>query len=620
MLEEKKTKELSAFEPGKTIEQKIVKNDNSFYDGGSNKNPDTKWTQDWRGKTLGLTIAASILIAAAIPSGMAISGYFNPKSMELPNITKTDKQLIKEGISSAKDRAIIWQLEQMENQGQWDNEKYVPDARKKAEKKAKKDIQAKKDSLKKEYGNTYKDELDKHMSNQGWKNDTEWKNSLLSQKYKEMELSRFSSPNKMFRIQKKSTSLPNAPKYISVENSTTENKIYIENSHPNNDKVEVYDLTAEKFMDFFVKYYQPILFNDSLFKFIPTIGGESETADLTAGSIVTNVEEIFQTTGFYDELSDANGFTPAAYNYNGIQSAPNIDLTTPIANIALYNLLEIDNNKDIVSMPHTPNNPININKIIEDSFTDFSSKDKIGDLKKSDIEKMTDSQIDKFETNLRASLLGEKIIDDTNKRKVSTITEVRTEKLEWNDAQKKFIYGIPSNEKYIVYLAEDGLHMTGIQSQGKTLVENFLNKRNSVDSIANSLFDNGLETSFKSFIDSEFENVVLLLWIKSLTSDEKTKIFTEIFGDEITQPEVSENFVKSFSHGVKTKIIEKRKEAEEFYSSNWKIFDYNGFKNEDYYSKIAKFSFANKEINEWAIEPPTLIRTVNRISTRRDYE
>ena len=115
------TQEINSDKETKSTDITINENNqNSFYDGGTNKSV-SAWTKDWRGKTLIFFTLLLIILGIAIPSGMAAAGYFNNGKNKVPNFTSEEQELqVKKDIKHMMDIAISNNYDAMIEQGYWD--------------------------------------------------------------------------------------------------------------------------------------------------------------------------------------------------------------------------------------------------------------------------------------------------------------------------------------------------------------------------------------------------------------------------------------------------------------------------------------------------------------------
>ena len=480
------TQEINSDKETKSTDITINENNqNSFYDGGTNKSV-SAWTKDWRGKTLIFFTLLLIILGIAIPSGMAAAGYFNNGKNKVPNFTSEEQELqVKKDIKHMMDIAISNNYDAMIEQGYWDK-KTAKNKLEDIENDIDDQIQKEKDSLKNDtYGNTWKDEWTKSLFNKGFDTEEEYRTSLKASKLKDEQVSSYTSTSLYTsKGEFKSTNY----EYVSGEDSNK--KItYINNDEgilkENNNTVyngEINIISPEDLTKLYVTYYQPLAFNSSIIE-LTTIGNDG--SQTIAPDLISVTKENLQKLRHLKNSLNNKTLVPQNKIEGSIQSRSNINLS-PAANAAIYSYIAaatIENDGGL------------FNYVVQDENNFYDNEQQINSLTTTELEKEAKNLFTKlhyFQNDGKRSLYFTENAADSNSRK----------------------NGDYNNQTYISYLDTDGIHYIGLTAAGETLVTNFLNKKNKTvdnsDISFNEIPDLGFQDSLNSFITKNAETIILL--------------------------------------------------------------------------------------------------------------
>lgn len=519
---ERKTKDLID-EVDKPVEPKPeVKNDagennsvnnNSFYDR-KETNVKTAWYKDWRGKTLGLSLSALILIGAGIPAGIAIMGGFSHNEINYgEQFTEEDYANARNELEIISDDAIIYQYESLVYEG-YVSEKVYENNVEDAEDAADDTIKNSQDALKKgEYGNTWEEEWDNQLQEMGYhtgdEGTEEYRNSLISATISAKVSSEYTTYNALIK-QLNSTS--DDAVYGSGKNSKGE-YLYVDNHTPyywengettniseNDSNITTTSFTSQDLMTMFLWAYEPILFNDTLLPFTLVDGTSGTEGTLEGNNILMTTTNITNIKYFWQLLEE--GFEPEATNAGGlgIQSKNNFNLSSTEGTLAVKFAMAQDG-----TIPAGELNTTKFKTAINNAFdvaldSTFATSSEITSYQ---IENMTNDQIDLFESEFKGSLISWGLLDDeTNKRNITTTTTFTTN---YEDGEE---------EDYVSYLSTDGVHSVGIQSEGNQMLTEYLNASNDVSDIyVPSVIEDSFLSTYTSWLSSAFDKILIISYL-----------------------------------------------------------------------------------------------------------
>ncbi len=316
---------------------------NSFYERQQDNQADTKWTKDWRGKTLGLTLAALILIGAGIPAGMAMAGYWHdPGSANLVDKTEVETAVdfASDEVQRIYDLAVLDHYDSLVYEG-YITEDSHDDKIENAEDSAWDTIDNEKETLKANYGDTWEEEWDNSLKEKGFHTkanggEDEYVDSMVASAVEETIKSQYNTKNALTSPVSETDLTPSDYDFISTEANSKGKYYYIENMVPvfysddgasSWDDIETsYSYTPEDLMNLFVWTYEPIVFNNSLLPFTPVEGANDTEADIQGDNVYMSNDNVKSAWSFA-RAEDA-GTAPAATNYGGIQKKYNVDLSS----------------------------------------------------------------------------------------------------------------------------------------------------------------------------------------------------------------------------------------------------------------------------------------------------
>lgn len=472
---------------------------NSFYEGGS-KGTTSKWTEDWRGKTLFISLAVIIIFALGIPAGMAMAGYWSkgPDSLVNNDGLVTGYKDAKNELNRDLNLAINAKYEQMAADGYLSQNKYDKD-KENAEDKADTTIKDKKDSLKKEYGTgkSWKDEYDKFLQDSGFHTkdnggEDEWKDSLIAAEFKSKLTNEITDNNEMTqKVITPTSKTGEALSYIYQSDENSGKTLVIENMTPAERIAGVQStdanqtFTTEDLMTLYLNTYKPILFNDTLLPFTLVKGANGTEGDIQGNHVSMTNDDVKQAVAFKKDLS---AFEPAAINNGGIKSEYNITFDGAEATAAI----------NMALAGATAATTADMSTILGDYVDDTLGLDAIDNL--------TEDEIDPIEDGIQDALSSVGLLQtEGTTRNFSTFITLGTPA----DAD---------THQYVAYLSTDGLHNVGIQYEGAGLVKEQLNYN---IKISNSQ-DVKVLDSYKTWLTTNLDRILLLDYFTDVTDGATT--------------------------------------------------------------------------------------------------
>ncbi len=477
---------------------------NSFYEGGTKKSK-TKWTQDWRGKTLFVSIAALILIGMAIPSGMAIANYFNHNDKDINFGSVEISGKISNEISATKNAAIVDRFDLLNEEGYISNDTYDT-ITKNAIDEADETISNKKSELKNNFGNTWESEWFSFLSDEGFSDEDEYKDSLISDKYITNITPFYTNNSNIITTVDDDSGF----RYVSdaKDESASEKKYKaIVNSTPNGNSDEI--LTPENLMTAYLNIFQPVSLNTSPINFTP-IGGKdtaSGEADINGAAIKIEQDNLRDMFALAFQLEDPTTFEPKETTSLGVKSLSKFDLASPEANLAAYSFIS-------GSSMLASTTPSALRQILVDSLTGYTGAP--SDINDAYIEyengNITSDNLDEIGEVLLGKLRAIKLMNDT----AST-------------ADRKYGLSLEINSNnYFGYLSTSGITIVGFNSQNgatdlttyqENLVQDALNYSNGLKvdpTDGYEIIDPGLISSFTSWVSTNIEDIILLPYISDV--------------------------------------------------------------------------------------------------------
>ncbi len=465
---------------------------NSFYERKNNEEK-TVWYKDWRGKTLGITLAALVLIGGGIPAGMAAAGYWADfKGKETPVLDGGDE--INDIYEEAMDRIAI-----LENKALLDHYQMMvyeglvtpkahDNAIEDAEDNADDAIKSEKDALKDQYGNTWKDEWDKDLQEKGFstgeQGEQEYKDSIVASSIKGNITAVYSSARniKTKVLETDSTvytyesEINNGKKYV-IKNSYEYPAAGDEEWYDNNNNK--YSYTPTDLMTAYLTTFEPVMFNDTLLPFIPVVGNGAE-ADIQGNNISMTNSDINAAWSF----ARMDTYEPAALNYGGIQSKGSIDFSAQSlgqeANIAVMSGLN----------GSATDGGTTIKTLVDNAFSAALPGQTSATVTSNMITNMNDDEVNLFEETLRDDLIAAGLLNDPD----NAAKPYRN----WSTS------GIVDANTYS-FVSTNGLHNIGVQFDGVELVTEQLNS-----DIGEDALDVGLFASFNTWFSTAFEYITLI--------------------------------------------------------------------------------------------------------------
>ncbi len=486
-------------EQGNTETKPAGSGNNSFYERKETKQGSSAvWYKDWRGKTLGLSLAALILIGAGIPAGMAAAGYFNVQDDNYNTAAKVDGyKTIKSELERAYDRGIIAHYEEMKNEGWFPSNQYE-NSKKEAEKNASNTIDDEKKSLKDSYGNTWEEEWDKSLQEKGFHTsgnggEAEYKESLISSAYENNVRSIYTKKSNTLE----KVSMEDTKDYIyastpyTINNPENDNYQVVRNNNKNKD-YDSYSYTPQDLMTIYLYAYQPIVFNNSLLPFTPVVGSNTE-ADIEGNNITMTNAQVKNAWALSTKVKEEKEY--GTDNFGGVQSMNSITFSGQSlgeeADIAV--LSKMKDNK-------LGNAGTEISTIVDTAF----SKTGLTTISSSSIDYMDEDQVKLFADSLEASLSEKQLLNKVD----ATGT-----------ASSKRLYGVEGLiPDTISFVSSNGLNNIGVEIYGTDLLLESLNEQ-AKDPNARD-FD--IWSSYTNWVTSSFKYITILDYFTDL-NDESNK-------------------------------------------------------------------------------------------------
>lgn len=594
---EKKTKELELGKDTSTTEEQKVnqttkskgrvvnENDaNSFYDGGSDKDG-SAWLTDWRGKTLIFLIILLILIGIAIPSGMAIAGYFSQENQDYPFSDIDDDSQVAKDFKNIQNDAIVDYLDELYAQGFY-SEKYFKKLKKDAKEDVDDQIEEEKDEAKDTYGDEYSDPWNHSLEEKGFNNEDQYRASLLSSKYRTEEIKKIVNKSYFTKTaykdeEVKTTDVPlyqsektggrNRYKYISDDDAI---KTFIKTDADYDGDI----ISPEDLMNLYLYVYQPVVFNASTLDFTTKGTDGSTTLDPFSVSLTND-----QLLNFWNlsQLGDTK-FEPQNYKDGEIQSMTGIS-TTSAEDLALYSA-KSESFTDTAAW---------------DSFTttDPGFMASVSALDRDTVLGMPDNDLGDISKLLLTSLQGSYLLD-TPASKADAVSYERPlysmAKLGGDDTSSRDDASV--GNQYVTYFDTDGLHIIGVTENGnskdhQTIVTNYLNLSNKSGNYSD-LEDTGLWDSYSSFVTNNFNYIILYQALKD----------GKVFGDkgfaseyESTKEEYKAHVEYLYNKKVFDLVDTKYFALDSYVKENKDIYGYEAFKSDvSLFNTTTQFNFASK--------------------------
>ncbi len=526
MNDERETKELelgaSNTEPqvsNENIDKKEQENretkpagsgNNSFYERKETKQGSSAvWYKDWRGKTLGLSLAALILIGAGIPAGMAAAGYFNVQDDNYNTAAKVDGyKTIKSELERAYDRGIIAHYEEMKNEGWYPSNQYE-NSKKEAEKNASNTIDDEKKSLKDSYGNTWEEEWDKSLQEKGFHTsgnggEAEYKESLISSAYENNVRSIYTKKsNTLEKVGMNDTKDYIYASTAYTNNPENDNYQVVRNNNKNED-YDSYTYTPQDLMTIYLYAYQPIVFNNSLLPFSPVVGSNTE-ADIEGNNITMTNAQVKNAWALSTKVKEGKDY--GTDNFGGVQSMNSITFSGQ----------SLGEEADIAVLSKMSGNALGnsgteISAIVDTAFSDA----KLTTISSSSIDYMDEDQVKLFTDSLEASLSGKQLLNKVD----ATGT-----------ASSKRLYGVEGLiPDTISFVSTNGLNNIGVEIYGTALLLESLNEQ-AKDPNARD-FD--IWSSYTNWVTSSFKYITILDYFTDLKDDTNKSWFTYDNSQKVT--------------------------------------------------------------------------------------
>ncbi len=545
---------------------------NSFYDRQQDKNSTSKWTKDWRGKTLGLSLAGAVLITGGVLLGMWAGGYWY--SSEFNNLTDSTElqnalELTDQAIDRVYDQAIIERYDSLVAEGyissvSHDNKiEDIEDA-------AVDTIDNEKEALKDSYGNTWEDEWDKQLKSKGFhtgdQGEEEYKSSMIADDLEAEVKSEFTSMSAMTEV------VDDKDGYTYHSNATDSKGRYyvIENQTPSEKRgdapVDGYDdetYTPELLINLFLQTYQPIVFSNSLLPFAPVEGANDTEANIEGDNVYVTNENVMTAKSFArQEASNTTETVQAATNYGGIQKKYDIDFSGQSlgeeANIAV-NLWQAGGATEATGQ--------SIANIVNAGFTAVdSTKTTYDSWTSTDINNMDSEDLQNFGDGVAEALVAEGLLtsDDGTLRTFA----------------KTGIYG-----DTVSFISTNGLNNVGISFEGDAIVTEQLDyyndARGAIDLSLLSTYNTWLENSFKYITLADFyygiseDSIEIVKDLVRVSDDDAV-----IFGVE-TSEEASAKLAElaplalfdSLALSVQSEITNNYDAGKAFVEEHWRDYD-----------------------------------------------
>lgn len=469
--------------------------DNSFYDRQQNKKTNTVWYKDWRGKTLGISLAALVLIGVGIPSGMAAAGYWAKYKGDQTNITNndsivTDYTKAMNEVEIQYDKAILAHYDVLVEEGyitQSAHDKKLDDAKKTAND----TIDNKKEELKDQYGNTWKEKYDDFLQSSGFhtssKNgEDEWRDSQVADAIESKVKDQYNE-----KLDLISYSSDNSDKqYVSTETNKHGKYAYIENGYKNDDYAG-YSYTSQDLVTLYLLTYQPIVFNNSLLPFLPVEGANDEEANIQGDNVYMTNDDVMSAWSFYKEFTSGS-FEQAAANYGGIQSKYNISFSSQSLgeNADMAVELGLSGNSEDAGLT--------IDTLFSTAWTASGVSTDVTSITSTDIRDMNSTQVEAFSKSISDQLKTAGLLTAANGK-----------------TYRKFSTNGVVEKNTVSFVDTNGLNNIGIQTEGKDLIIDQLDNYAGV----NGSIDYDLVASYSSWLESSFKYITLIDYFTDVTGD-----------------------------------------------------------------------------------------------------
>ncbi len=556
---------------------------NSFYDRKEDSNKEgTVWYKDWRGKTLGLSLAALILIGAGIPAGMAAAGYFSVKDEEYPisDITTSELKMANEELDRLFDKAIIDHFEDVRNEG-WISNNTYEDSKEEAEKQADETIDEEIKALKKTYGNTWEEEWDEDLKDKGFHTkanggEDEYRDSLVSSYYESTIQAIYTNKNK---ITERENDYSGDARYQSSEEDRYKRTTYVLNTYENEtyDGVDVeYTYTPQDLMDMYLYTYQPVVFNNALLPFTPVVGSSTE-ASIQGNNIIMTNDDVYNMWLLAlqpEQMRDQK--------FSGVMSANAISFSGQSlgeeADIAV--MLKIMDSSALSSSAN------NLTTIVENTFGVAAGS--LNTITPSEIEYYDDDEIKNIQSNLEKELVTAELLNSvdagvaTGYRKAGSTSIL---------------------EDHVSFVSTNGLNIIGKEVYGEEiLIEqlDFMNKS------TNDPRDFDIWNSYTTWFSNSFKKITIIDYLSNSTADGwfNDKKSHNLTWDADNVANISEEFEGKenvLAYALFQDVIDSQLdlmqstyiEAESFFETNKKYYDYDTFIETTGYELMSYYTTTN---------------------------
>lgn len=577
-------KEVSSVEKNKKKDKSSKKSsnkksENSFYERQDDVEK-TSWVKDWRGKTLMFLAATLVLIGVGIPIGMLSVGYFEnirDEDYDVDEVDNVEFSLATDELSRIKDQALLEHYELMIDEG-WITQTQYDNDIENAEETADDQVKNEKDSIKDEYGNTWKDEWDQSLQEKGFhtsdnNGEQEYKDSIIASTIETKIKTTYTSTNVLTQQVSSSdnvtyySDVSDDGKYLIIENR---DRIYYRNKDDADYHYYSPSFTPEDLVTLYLLTYQPIVFNNTLLPFTPVLGN-SDTSDVNGSNLTVTNDNILSIWSFYKMLTTGSDFSPKAKNYGGIQSKYDITFTDQSLGS------EVDNavNFYLSGSSESVSSTTNLESIISLAFASMTVDDgdenyDVNDITSTEISNLNDDNLVQFANSLRDSLVSVGLMSKSESKKNFSIVGL-------------------INDNIVSVVSTNGLNNIGVQFEGDEIVKEQLNSNNM---ITNSI-DLGFADSFGTWFDSAFDYIITIDYLTNPKDnglgwfdEENNKFNLELRknedGTNFYTPEEDVNYlIKVFLIDLwideKKVISENYNSMQDFYETNWKYYDLSEF-------------------------------------------
>ncbi len=567
-------------------------NGNSFYERQQNNSTsDTKWYKDWRGKTLGLTIAALLLIGGGIPAGMAMAGYFNHNDfdgLKENSDVETAFDLAEDEVNRIYNQAILERYDGLVAEGyitQRAHDKKLEDS----EESATDIIDGEKESLKDQYGNTWEEEWDNELKEKGFHTsanggEEEYKDSMIVSDVEGDVKTQFNTKSALTSVNTEDAGYD----FISTEANTKGKYYYVENLVPSIasgeqtwESIGNYSYTPEDLMNLFVLTYQPIVFNNSLLPFIPVLGATGTEANIQGDNVYMTNSDIKNAWSFA-KVDTLGTKEVAAENFGGIKQKYNVSFTSEslgeeadiAVNLALAGKIDGTATVSITSIVDAGFAAANA------SNTDIPAT--ASEATSSDIDNMTSNDITEFQKGMGKALQDAGLLTKTGLAGATTLRSFATT-------------GYATETGTVAFVSTNGLNNIGVSFEGSEVVveqlDFYAGVRNAIDLSLISTFNTWFESAFKYItIIDYFTNPISSNdgWFDatgSLQIESNGKFVEEVgitidsidADNGITQEAIQSNFGLSLFQPVVLNTLNANASAytdgETFVNTNWQDYD-----------------------------------------------